>query len=152
MYLIHKPFGDVHGSWRAMEELYREGKIKAIGVSNFHPDRLIDVAVANLVYTYTPVNTPFEIADNFCQGLESNYSLNYSLATINQLEQLAHMLMSVDENSNLYKCPTLVWSKEANGTPVIVRIQPCSGDKIEIIRDFIKDICMVHVICVIQPG
>ncbi|MEC1526058.1 hypothetical protein P9D43_29125 [Neobacillus niacini] len=104
-------------------------------------------AAANLVYTYTPVNTPFEIADNFCQGLESNYSL----ATINQLEQLAHMFMSWDENGNVYQCPTLVWSKDENGTPVIVRMQPCSGDKIEIIRDFIKEICMAHVICVVQP-
>jgi 2,5-diketo-D-gluconate reductase A len=47
LYLIHQPFGDVYGSWRAMEELYREGKIRAIGVSNFHPDRLIDLIIHN---------------------------------------------------------------------------------------------------------
>lgn len=47
LYLIHQPFGDVYGSWRAMEELYREGKIRAIGVSNFHPDRLVDLIVHN---------------------------------------------------------------------------------------------------------
>jgi 2,5-diketo-D-gluconate reductase A len=47
LYLIHQPFGDVHGSWRAMEEAYRAGKLRAIGVSNFHPDRLMDIIAFN---------------------------------------------------------------------------------------------------------
>lgn len=47
LYLLHQPFNDVYGSWRALEELYKEGKIKAIGVSNFHPDRLVDLASFN---------------------------------------------------------------------------------------------------------
>lgn len=43
LYLIHMPFGDYYGSWRALEELYQAGKIRAIGVCNFLPDRLLDL-------------------------------------------------------------------------------------------------------------
>lgn len=43
LYLIHMPLGDYYGSWRAMEELYKAGRIRAIGVSNFLPDRLMDL-------------------------------------------------------------------------------------------------------------
>ncbi|MFB9275797.1 aldo/keto reductase [Cohnella cellulosilytica] len=69
LYLIHQPYGDVYGSWRAMEELYREGKVRAIGVSNFHEDRLIDlilhnevVPAVNQVETH-PFNQQIENAD-----------------------------------------------------------------------------------------
>ncbi|MGL4370924.1 MAG: aldo/keto reductase [Spirochaetota bacterium] len=47
LYLIHQPYGDVYGEWRAMEELYKQGKVRAIGVSNFHPDRLTDLMIHN---------------------------------------------------------------------------------------------------------
>jgi 2,5-diketo-D-gluconate reductase A len=47
LYLIHQPYGDVHGAWRAMEQAYKQGKLRAIGVSNFHPDRLMDIQVFN---------------------------------------------------------------------------------------------------------
>ncbi|WP_046226121.1 aldo/keto reductase [Paenibacillus dauci] len=47
LYLIHQPFGDYYGAWRAMEELYHQGKIRAIGVSNFLPDRLMDLIMNN---------------------------------------------------------------------------------------------------------
>jgi len=47
LYLIHQPFGDVYGEWKAMQELYKEGRVRAIGVSNFHPDRLIDLIIHN---------------------------------------------------------------------------------------------------------
>ncbi|MCP3809903.1 aldo/keto reductase [Paenibacillus sp. Lou8.1] len=58
LYFIHMPFGDIHGSWRAMEELYHEGKIRAIGVSNFLNDRLMDLIVdLEIVPTVNQVGT-----------------------------------------------------------------------------------------------
>lgn len=45
LYLIHQPFGDIYGAWRAMERLYREGAVRAIGVSNFSPERLVDLCM-----------------------------------------------------------------------------------------------------------
>ncbi|MBK1684513.1 aldo/keto reductase [Rhodoferax fermentans] len=67
LYLIHQPFGDVHGSWRAMEEAYRQGKLRAIGVSNFHPDRLMDIKVFNEI---APAVNQVEV-NPFQQQLES---------------------------------------------------------------------------------
>jgi len=58
LYLIHQPFGDVYGEWRAMEELYQQGKIGAIGVSNFHPDRIMDLMIHNKI---TPAVNQIEV-------------------------------------------------------------------------------------------
>jgi diketogulonate reductase-like aldo/keto reductase len=49
LYLIHQPFGDVYGEWRAMEDLYNEGRVRSIGVANFHPDRVMDLMIHNKV-------------------------------------------------------------------------------------------------------
>lgn len=67
LYLIHQPFGDVYGSWRAMEELYREGAVRAIGVSNFQPDRLVDLILHNKV---VPAVNQVE-THPFCQQAEA---------------------------------------------------------------------------------
>lgn len=67
LYLIHQPFGDVHGSWRAMEDAYRAGKIRAIGVSNFHPDRLMDIVAFNEI---APTINQIEV-NPFQQQVES---------------------------------------------------------------------------------
>src|SRR5215203_5268348 len=70
LYLIHQPFGDVYGSWRAMEELYREGRIRAIGVANFQPDRIMDLMVHNEV---VPAVNQIE-THPFCQQIETQNS------------------------------------------------------------------------------
>ncbi|MEF2098466.1 aldo/keto reductase [Bacillus sp. CFBP9009] len=67
LYLIHQPYGNVYGSWRAMEELNREGKIRAIGVSNFQMDRLIDLSIHNEL---TPAVNQIETHPS-CQQIES---------------------------------------------------------------------------------
>jgi diketogulonate reductase-like aldo/keto reductase len=58
LYLIHQPFGDVYGEWRAMEELYQQGKVRAIGVSNFYPDRIMDLMIHNQI---TPAVNQIEV-------------------------------------------------------------------------------------------
>lgn len=67
LYLIHQPYGDVFGSWKAMQELYNSGKIKAIGVANFHPDRIADL-ISNS--GFTPAINQIE-THPFHQQLES---------------------------------------------------------------------------------
>ncbi|MBF8377879.1 aldo/keto reductase [Alicyclobacillus mali] len=68
LYLIHQPFGDVYGAWRAMQELYKAGKIRAIGVSNFAPDRLIDLIMHHEI---TPAVNQVE-THPFCQQIEAH--------------------------------------------------------------------------------
>ena len=67
LYLIHQPYGDIYGSWRAMEELYREGRMRAIGVSNFQPDRIMDLILHNSV---VPAVNQIE-THPFCQQIET---------------------------------------------------------------------------------
>jgi 2,5-diketo-D-gluconate reductase A len=67
LYLIHQPFGDVYGEWRAMEELYQQGKVRAIGVSNFLPDRIMDLMIHNKI---TPAINQIEV-NPFHQQLDT---------------------------------------------------------------------------------
>lgn len=67
LFLIHQPYGDVYGEWRAMEELYAQGKMRAIGVSNFHPDRIMDLMIHNKV---TPAVNQIEV-NPFHQQIEN---------------------------------------------------------------------------------
>jgi diketogulonate reductase-like aldo/keto reductase len=72
LYLIHAPYNDVYGSWRAMEELYNAGKIRAIGVSNFTADRVIDLSLYNMVI---PMVNQIEIHPFLQQGKNIEYLL-----------------------------------------------------------------------------
>jgi 2,5-diketo-D-gluconate reductase A len=67
LYLIHQPYGDVYGEWRAMEQLYQQGKIRAIGVSNFYPDRMMDLIIHNQI---TPAVNQIEVSP-FHQQIDS---------------------------------------------------------------------------------
>lgn len=71
LYLIHQPYGDVYGEWRAMEKLHKQGKIRAIGVSNFHPDRIMDLMIHNEI---APAVNQIEV-NPFHQQLEAQQFL-----------------------------------------------------------------------------
>ena len=68
LYLLHQPYGDVYGAWRAMLELNKEGTLRAIGVSNFYPDRIVDFALHNEV---TPAVNQIEV-NPFNQQIEAH--------------------------------------------------------------------------------
>lgn len=72
LYLIHQPYGDVFGSWRAMEKLYKEGLVRAIGVSNFTDVQLANLAEFNEI---TPMVNQIEVHP-FCQQTERMQFLN----------------------------------------------------------------------------
>ena len=71
LYLIHQPYGDVFGAWWAMEEMYKEGKIRAIGLSNFFPDRFMDLTLHN---TVVPAVCQMEVHP-YCQQIATQQFL-----------------------------------------------------------------------------
>lgn len=79
LYLIHQPFNDYYGAWRAMEELYKEGRIRSIGVSNFMPDRLVDLILHNEI---TPAVNQVE-TNPFYQQIEAEHSCKRKVFRLN---------------------------------------------------------------------
>lgn len=78
LYLIHQPFGDIYGSWRAMERLYREGAVRAIGVCNFTPDRMVDLCMNHEV---RPAVNQIEIHPFFQQEEALRVMKEYGVVT-----------------------------------------------------------------------
>lgn len=97
LYLIHQPYGDVHGSWRAMEDLYRSGLIRAIGVSNFHPDRVMDLITHNEVI---PAINQVE-THPFCQQIETQKFLQDNAVQIESWGPFAEGRNGLFENEVL---------------------------------------------------
>ncbi len=108
LYLIHQPFGDVYGAWRAMEKLYKDGRIKAIGVSNYYPDRLADFIVHNEIapmVNQIETHPFFQRADYQAQMAERNV----------QIESWAPF---AEGRNDLFTNPELVKIAEAHGKSV----------------------------------
>lgn len=97
LHLIHQPFGDVYGAWRAMEKLYREGRVKAIGVSNFQPDRLMDLIVHHEV---VPAVNQIE-THPFCQQIETQKFLQENHVQIESWGPFAEGRNNLFENDVL---------------------------------------------------
>jgi len=137
LYLIHQPFGDVYGSWRAMEELYREGKIRAIGVSNFQMDRLIDFILHNEV---TPAVNQVE-THPFCQQTESAAFMKENNVQIESWAPFAEgrnnlfqneIIVSIAEKHNKSAAQVILRSLTQRGVIVI----PKSVRKERIVENF----------------
>jgi 2,5-diketo-D-gluconate reductase A len=108
LYLIHQPFGDVYGSWRAIEELYREGRIRAIGVANFQPDRIMDLIMHNKVI---PAGDQIE-THPFCQQIETQKFLKENIIQMGAWAQFA------EGKNNIFKNELLLSLAKKHGKSV----------------------------------
>lgn len=97
LYLIHQPFGDVYGEWRAMQDLYKEGRVRAIRVSNFHLDRLMDLIVHNEII---PAVNQIE-THPFHQQLETQQFLAENKVQIESWEPFAEGKNNIFQNELL---------------------------------------------------
>ena len=94
--LLHQPYSDYYGAWRALEELYEEGKIRAIGVSNFYPDRLVDLCLDTDV---VPAVNQVEVNPFHQQNQALEYNQKYGV----QLEAWAPFCRGEEGNLQLMK-------------------------------------------------
>lgn len=97
LYLLHQNFGDVYSAWRDMEEQYEEGKIRAIGMSNFFPDRLLDLMLHNRV---APAVNQIEV-NPFCQQIENHKFMQEHNVQTEAWSSLATGLNNIFENKTL---------------------------------------------------
>jgi diketogulonate reductase-like aldo/keto reductase len=97
LYLIHQPYGDVYGEWRAMEELYQQGKIRAIGVSNFQPDRMMDLIIHNQI---TPAVNQIEVSP-FQQQIDSQKFFEANSVMVEAWAPFAEGRNNIFENETL---------------------------------------------------
>ncbi|WP_406279225.1 aldo/keto reductase [Nocardia sp. NBC_00881] len=108
LYLIHQPFGDYYGEWRAMQDLHRQGLIRAIGVANFYPDRLVDLIEHNEI---TPAVNQIETHPLFQRA-------DYQA----QMAELGVQIQSwgpfAEGRNNLFTDPTLTAIANAHGKSV----------------------------------
>ena len=97
LYLIHQPDGDVYGEWRAMEELYQQGKVRAIGVSNFQPDRIMDLMIHNKI---KPAVNHIEV-NPFQQQIETQKFLQENSVEIEAWAPFAEGKNNIFQNETL---------------------------------------------------
>ena len=108
LYLIHQPFGDYYGSWRAMQQLHHEGVVTAIGVSNFYPDRLVDLIDHNEV---TPAVNQIETHPFFQRAADQELMRGRGV----QIESWGPF---AEGRNNLFSDPTLSGIGAAHGKSI----------------------------------
>ena len=114
LYLIHQPFGDVYGEWRAMEALYQQGKVRAIGVSNFQPDRIMDLMIHNEI---TPAVNQIEV-NPFHQQIEAQKFLQDNGVQVEAWAPFAEGRNNIFQNETLL---TLAAKYNKSAAQVILR-------------------------------
>mgnify|MGYP001264638959 CR=1 FL=1 len=108
LYLMHQPYGDVYAQWRAMEDLYRQGLIRAIGVSNFYPDRLVDLVDHNAV---VPAVNQIEVHPFFQRSIDQQVNTERGVL----IESWGPFAAG---KNNLFTNPVLTEIAEAHGKSV----------------------------------